>query len=73
MRGLETFWGGIETVTEEVTEEVWKLLGSIVLASGQVAGQLLRPGLAWICPVLGNRDLVLVSLTGNLKPVMESA
>jgi hypothetical protein len=28
---------------------------------------------AWICPVLGNRDLGLVSLTGILKPVMQSA
>ena len=32
----------------------------IVLASGQVAGQLLRPGLAWTCPVLGNGDLGLI-------------
>ena len=29
-----------------------------------MTGQLLRPGLAWNCPV---------SLTANLKPVMESA
>ena len=26
MLGLETCWGGLETVTEEVAEEVWKLL-----------------------------------------------
>jgi hypothetical protein len=24
--GLETCWGGLETVAEEVPEEVWKLL-----------------------------------------------
>jgi hypothetical protein len=24
--GLETCWGGLETVTEEVAEEVWNLL-----------------------------------------------
>lgn len=29
--------------------------------------------MAWNCPVLGNRDLSLVSLTANSKPVMESA
>ena len=38
-----------------------------------MAGQLLRPGLAWTCPVLGNRDLGLVSLTANLKPVISLA
>jgi hypothetical protein len=37
-----------------------------------VAGQLLRPGLAWNWPVLGDRDLGLLSLTANLKPAMES-
>ena len=26
VRGLETCWGGLETVTEEVTGKVWKLL-----------------------------------------------
>ena len=26
MWGLETCWGGLETVAEEVAEEVWKLL-----------------------------------------------
>ena len=63
---LETCWGGLETVAEEV----WKLLLTHC--------PCLRPGggaasEAWTCPVLGNRDLGLVSLTANLKPVMESA
>jgi hypothetical protein len=71
--GLEIGWGGLETLTEEVAEEVWKVLGSIVLASGQVAGQLLRAGLDWNCPVLRNKDFGIVSLTINLKPVMKSA
>ena len=68
--GLETCWGGLETVAEEVAEEVWKLLLTHC--------PCLRPGggaasEAWTCPVLGNRDLGLVSLTGILKPVMQSA
>ena len=61
VRGLETCWRRSGTCC-----------GPIVLASGQVAGQLLRPGLTWNCSVLRNRDLGLVSLTANLKPVMES-
>ena len=68
VRGLETCWGGLETVTEEV----WKLLLTHCPCL-RPGGALLRPGLAWTCPVLGNRDLGLVSLTANLKPVMESA
>jgi hypothetical protein len=60
-------WGGLETIAEEVCS--WP----IVLAPGQVAGQLLRLGLTWTCSVLGNRYLVLASWTSNLKPVMESA
>lgn len=42
----------------------WGLVGKccwpIVLTSGQVVGQLLRPGLAWTCPVLGNREIFKV-------------
>ena len=52
---LETCWGGLETVAEEVAEEVWTL----VLASGLAAdpcaclrpGQLLRPGIAQLLEI----------------------
>jgi hypothetical protein len=60
--------GGLETVAEEVwkqtfhywdvggletvAEEVWKLM--LDPLSLPQTGQLLRPGLAWNCPVLGN-------------------
>jgi hypothetical protein len=63
---LVTCWGDLETVAEEV----WKLL---LTCSGQVAGQLLRAVLTWNCPVLGDRDLGLISLIANLKPLTESA
>ena len=65
--------GRLESVTEEIAEEVWKLLLTIVLALSHLSGQLLWPGLAWNCPVLGNRNLGLFSLTANFKPVIESA
>ena len=59
----------------------WKLAGGgletaadpLSLPQAMWWGQLLRPRLAWDCPVLGNRDLGLVSLTADFKPVMESA
>ena len=34
--GLETFWGGLETVAEELAEEVWKVF--------QTHCPCLRPG-----------------------------
>ena len=47
--GLETCWGGLETVAEEVAEEVWKLLLTHC--------PCLRPGgraasVVWTCPEL---------------------
>jgi hypothetical protein len=63
----------VETVAEEVTEEVWKLLLTHCPCLRPGGRQLLRPGFAWTCQVLVDRDLGLVSLTADLKPVMESA
>jgi hypothetical protein len=58
--GLETCWGGLETVAEEVAEEVWKLLLThcpCLRPGGRAASE------AWICPVLGKRDLGPLSWT----------
>lgn len=58
---------------ETVAEKVWKLLltHSPCLRLGD--GQLLTKCLTCLdFPVYGNRGLGLVSLTANLKPVMES-
>ena len=38
--------GRLESVTEEIAEEVWKLLLAMVLASGLVVEKLLSPALA---------------------------
>jgi hypothetical protein len=70
--GLGTCWRGLETVIEEVAEEVWKLLLTHPLSLLQASrpGQLLRPRLAQFSET---RDLALVFLTATLKPAVESA
>jgi hypothetical protein len=70
---LETRWSSLETVAEEVAKEVWKLLLTHC--------PFLRPGVKgsfWGLELPGfaqflETDLGHVSLTVNLKPVMESA
>ena len=62
------------TVTEEVAEEVWKLLLTQQCPCLRPGGE--EASEAWTClelPVFGIRNLGLVSLTANLKPVTESA
>ena len=69
--GLETCWGGLETVTEkEVVREVWNLHLTLLCPlslSQAVVEQLLRSGLAQFLET----DLELVSSTA-MKSVMES-
>jgi hypothetical protein len=66
---LETCWGSLETAAEEVTEGVWKLLQTPCpcFRPKGVVSELSSP-LQFL-----ETDLGLVSLTANLKPVMELA